>query len=66
MLWRDAGLIVELDGEAAHTTPAQLAADARRQGWLESRGFTVIRFTHEEVERDPQRTAARVRSHLGV
>jgi hypothetical protein len=66
MLWREARLIVELDGEPAHHSPAQLAADRSRQGWLESRGFTVIRFTHEEVERDPQRTAARVRSHLGV
>ena len=30
MLWRDARLIVELDGRDAHSTSAQLAADARR------------------------------------
>jgi very-short-patch-repair endonuclease len=57
-------LIVELDGEAAHHSPAQLAADRRRQAWLESQGFTVIRFTHEEVAREPGRVAAAVRTHL--
>jgi hypothetical protein len=66
MLWRDAMLIVELDGEDAHTSPAQLAADARRQAWLEAQGFTVIRFTWDDVHHNPQRTAARVRSHLGL
>ena len=35
MLWREARLIVELDGRDAHSTPAQLAADARRQAELE-------------------------------
>jgi hypothetical protein len=66
MLWREARLIVELDGDPAHHSPAQLAADRSRQAWLESRGFTVLRFTHEEVAREPGRTAAMVRSHLGV
>jgi hypothetical protein len=64
MLWREARLIVELDGEAAHHSPAQLAADRRRQEWLESQGFTVIRFTHEEVAREPGRVAAAVSTHL--
>ena len=36
MLWREPRLIVELDGDRAHTTPAQLAADAARQNTLEA------------------------------
>jgi hypothetical protein len=66
MLWRDSMLIVELDGEGAHTTPAQLDADARRQAWLEAQGFTVLRFTWDDVRHNAQQTAARVRSHLGL
>jgi very-short-patch-repair endonuclease len=64
MLWRDAMLIVELDGGPAHHSPAQLAADADCQRWLEDRGYRVLRFTHEEVEREPGRVAALVRTHL--
>ena len=45
MLWRDRRLIVELDGKDAHSTPAQLAADERREAELERLGFTVVRFT---------------------
>ena len=43
MLWREAMLIVELDGRDAHHTAAQRAADARRQAELERRGYTVLR-----------------------
>ena len=40
------GLIVELDG-GQHTE--QQAYDERRTRWLESRGFTVLRFWNSEV-----------------
>ena len=65
MLWRDHRLIVELDGEDAHSTAAQRAADARRQSHLESLGFTVLRFTWAEVEFAPERVVAATRDHLG-
>ncbi len=64
MLWRDASLIVELDGRRAHRTAAQLAADAARQRELEARGYTVIRFTWDEVEADPEAVVAEVRRRL--
>ncbi len=66
MLWRDAMLIVELDGRGAHTTPAQLGADGRRQAELEARGHTVIRFDWDDVHLRAERTAAMVRKRLGV
>ncbi len=64
MLWRDARLIVELDGDDAHSSPAQLIADARRQRWLEGRGFTVIRFTWDAVQFQSGRVAEEVRRAL--
>ncbi len=50
MLWREAMLIVELDGEDAHHTPAQIAADLRarkcsRRSATRSCGSTGSRST---------------------
>ncbi len=64
MLWEDANLIVELDGKAAHTTPAQKRADATKQRWLEGRGHEVIRFPWRRVQLDPDRVVARLRARL--
>jgi very-short-patch-repair endonuclease len=58
MLWRGSRLIVELDGRRAHSTPAQLAADARRQSELEALGYCVVRFTAAEARESPDRIAA--------
>lgn len=41
-------LILELDG-GYHQLPDQQISDNIRQQWLEKQGFTVIRFTNEEV-----------------
>ena len=65
MLWRDAMLIVELDGRDAHSTAAQLASDARRQAELERRGYTVLRFTSADVRDEPERIAVELRQRLG-
>ena len=62
MLWREQRLIVELDGEDAHSTPAQILADTRRQEFLEQRGFRVVRFTYWEVMHRPERVASEVRA----
>jgi len=65
MLWREAMLIVELDGRDAHSTAAQLASDARRQAELERRGYTLLRFTSADVRDEPERIAAELRQRLG-
>lgn len=41
-------LVVELDG-ATHTTDAEIASDMRRQRYLESQGFMVLRFNNMDV-----------------
>ena len=66
MLWRDARLIVELDGKDAHSTAAQLTSDQNRQVVLEGRGHTVIRFTAAKVDHESDHVAARVAHHLGL
>lgn len=64
MTWEDKKLIVELDGKDAHRTPAQRMKDAKRQKWLEARGYTVIRFTWAQVQFRQEWVAAVVRRHL--
>jgi 5-methyltetrahydrofolate--homocysteine methyltransferase len=43
-----AKLVIEIDG-GYHQLPEQQISDEQRQEWLELQGFTVIRFTNEEV-----------------
>lgn len=66
MLWADRMLIVELDGPRAHSTPAQLMADAARQKFLESLGYTVVRFTDEDVFGRPGWVMAQTREALAA
>ncbi len=62
MTWEAAKLIVELDGRDAHTSEAQLASDSKKQEWLESRGYGVIRFTWPEVQFQKPWVAQQVRA----
>jgi very-short-patch-repair endonuclease len=41
-------LIIEVDG-GYHSLSEQQVNDAERTAWLESKGFTVLRFTNEEI-----------------
>jgi very-short-patch-repair endonuclease len=41
-------LIIEVDG-ATHATDDEIASDARRQSYLESQGFIVLRFCNTDV-----------------
>ena len=44
----DARLVVEVDG-ASHSTDQEIAYDAARSAALVAQGFTVLRFTNEDV-----------------
>ena len=46
-----ARLIVEVDG-ATHSTPDELAYDARRTKYLKSKGWTVLRVTNTDIYQD--------------
>lgn len=43
---------IELDGHRTHSSPAAIAADRRRQRWLEAQGWYIIRFGGQEVFQD--------------
>lgn len=47
-LFRKSRVIVEIDG-GYHFTEEQQQDDSLRTEWLESRGYSVIRFTNEQV-----------------
>jgi very-short-patch-repair endonuclease len=46
-----AKLIIEIDGDS-HADPDQAAYDLERTSWLQAGGFTVIRFSNDQVETD--------------
>lgn len=48
-------LAVEIDGKRWHSTPAQLAADERRQQHLERLGWTFVRWGSDALELDIER-----------
>jgi very-short-patch-repair endonuclease len=52
-------LIVEIDG-SVHDTPDQRETDAIREAILTALGYTVIRFTADEVEQNPGDVARRI------
>jgi very-short-patch-repair endonuclease len=59
---KDARLIIELDGHTYHSSPEQLEKDAIRQRYLSRAGYTVIRFTGREINRDPAACVHEVRT----
>ena len=62
--WPDRRLVVELDGHAFHTTPAEFERDRRRDADLTAAGHRVVRFTWRHLEDEPEWVAARLRQLL--
>ena len=63
-LWHEERVIVELDGEGAHGTPAQIARDRERDLRLRAAGFTVLRYTWRQITRTPGLVLADLRRAL--
>ena len=57
---------IELDGWAWHVDPARFAADRAKGNDLVAAGWTLLRFTWQDVTRRPGRTIARIRHALGL
>ena len=51
--WPDLGLVVETDGLRYHRTPAQQGRDRQRDQVHTRTGLTCLRFTHQQVGREP-------------
>jgi very-short-patch-repair endonuclease len=56
-LWRGHMLVVETDSRGFHSHRAAFENDRLRDQRLTLAGFTVVRFTWRQIERDPQRVA---------
>jgi very-short-patch-repair endonuclease len=64
--WPDIKLAVEVDGYQHHGTRRAFQADRDRQNALVARGWTVLRFTWEDVVRRPEKVAAAVLAAIAV
>lgn len=62
--WPEQRLIVEADGFAFHSTRDQYRKDRRRLNALQAAGWTVLRFSWEDVLHDPDYLVASVSSAL--
>ena len=64
-VWVDRRVVVELDGNRGHRTPAQLERDHSRDLQLRAAGFTVVRYTWAQVTEQTRVVAADLRRLLG-
>jgi very-short-patch-repair endonuclease len=65
-LWREARVAVELDGWEHHRTRDAFHRDRAKANALTLEGWTVLRFTHDDVVRRPARTAAAIGTALAA
>lgn len=61
--FRESMLIVEIDG-GYHFTDEQQKEDVIRQDWLEQHGYTILRFTNEQVLFDTDNTILKIKQNL--
>lgn len=65
-LWRQHGLVAELDGAAAHGSWAQASRDRERELALRRMGFRVVRYTWRQITERPTEVVADLREQLGI
>jgi hypothetical protein len=63
-LWREERVVVELDGSAAHGGWAAIKRDRERELALRSLGFSVVRYTWEQVNRRVEHVVTDLRAVL--
>jgi very-short-patch-repair endonuclease len=63
-VWRDHKVVAETDGWRFHRSRHAFENDRRRDAHLVRSGYTVLRFTHAQVTREPHVVAAALRAAL--
>ena len=56
----DTNIVVECDGYYNHKTKEQIEHDCKRDRELVRRGFTVLRFSGSEINKDPDKCASEI------
>lgn len=64
--WLEAGVLGEADGLLKYGSRADLVAEKRREDRLRALGFVVVRWTWDEIVREPARVIARIRQALAT
>ena len=64
LLFRQARLVVEVDGWRAHSSRQAFETDRRRQNRLINAGYLVLRFTWDDLTRRPAQVLAEIRRAL--
>jgi hypothetical protein len=64
MHWPGTRLIVELDSYEYHRTPIEFAQDRRRDAYLKTRGYEVLRVADSWLNTDPLGVATTIRTLL--
>ncbi len=62
LLFEEAKVVVEIDGRAYHSDDLAFQRDRVRQNRLVAAGYTVLRFTWDDVVNNPDRLVALVRT----
>jgi Protein of unknown function (DUF559) len=65
-LWREQRVAVELDGAAAHGGWAAIKRDRQREIALRAKGFQVVRYTWDQVSKQPATVVADLLRLLGA
>lgn len=61
--WLSARIIIEVDGDS-HETEGGRRHDARRDAFLQSNGFTVLRFDNDQVLDGPDYVAMTIEDRI--
>jgi very-short-patch-repair endonuclease len=63
-LWREARLVVEVDGWESHRTRSAFEADRARDARLKLSGYEVLRFTHRQLAEEVRSVVSTLRALL--
>lgn len=58
-------LVIEIDGDL-HSQPEQHSHDEKRDAWMRSEGFDVLRYAASEVHENAESIYLHIRNHLGL
>jgi len=65
-LWPHQRLVVETDGERFHDNPPAFERDRKRDRILQLHGYRIVRFTHAQIEKEPDAVITTIRRLLAA